>query len=156
MRATPVQGAPGCHARARVILILGALPGIPDLIQAGFVRALSEARLELDLQLVDLELNHLTDRSALTKLRTRLIPQARAAGCDREVWPFIRQPPAGSPPMRQGVGSADRFASAHRPMARSLPAAQVTGVPGAHDWPVWLQLWRTMLPRLVAELALVS
>jgi hypothetical protein len=220
MRATLVPAEPGRHARSRLILLPGAYQGAADLIRAGFARAVSEAQLALDLQLVDLELNHLTDRSMLSDLHRLLIPEARAAGCtqlwlggislggflallyaehhpeccdgllllapylgnrmilndlerqlaapasegaeapelaeERRVWRFIRHPPPGSPPVRLGFGSADRFATAHRLMARSLPSAQVSEVPGAHDWPVWLQLWKLMLPHLAADVAPLS
>jgi pimeloyl-ACP methyl ester carboxylesterase len=220
MRAMLVPAEPGRPALSRVILMPGAYQGAADLIRVGFARAVSEAQLALDLQLLDLELNHLTDRSILSDLHASLIPEARAAGCtrlwlggislggflallyaeqypeccdgllllapylgnrmilndlerqlaipageqseapelaeERRVWRFIRQPPPGSPPVRLGFGSADRFASAHRLMARSLPPAQVTEVPGAHDWPVWLQLWKIMLPELAGVVAPVS
>jgi pimeloyl-ACP methyl ester carboxylesterase len=169
----------------------------------------------VDLQLVDLELAHLTDRSILSELHAQLVPEARAAGCsqlwlggislggflvllyaerhpeacdgllllapylgnrmilsdlerhvgaaasdlsepaelaeERRIWRFIRQRPAGSPPLRLGFGSADRFAAAHRVMARSLPQALVDEVPGTHEWPVWLQLWKNFLARLSAD-----
>lgn len=220
MRATLLLAEPGRHARTRVILIPGAYQGAADLIEAGFALAIREAQLAVDLQLVDLELTHLTDRSVLGELHADLVPEARAAGCsqlwlggislggflallyaerhpetcdgllllapylgnrmifsdlerhlsapaneqveppelaeERRIWRFIRERPAGSPPLRLGFGSADRFAVAHRLLARSLPPALVDEVPGAHEWPVWLQLWKNFLPRLLADPVAVS
>jgi hypothetical protein len=72
---------------------------------------------------------------------------------ERRIWRFIRQPPAGSPRMWLGFGNADRFALAHRLMARSLPAAQVKETAGGHDWPVWLQLWKLFLADMPAAAA---
>lgn len=212
MHATFVPAEPGRVSRTRVILIPGAYQGAADLIEAGFALAVREAQLAVDLQLVELELKHLTDRSMLSELAAQLVPQARAAGCsqlwlagislggflallyaerypagcdgllllapylgnrmiltdmeqhldaresespelaeERRIWRFIRERPRGSPPLRLGFGSGDRFAAAHRLMARSLPQSAVDEVPGAHEWPVWLQLWRNFLPQLSAD-----
>jgi pimeloyl-ACP methyl ester carboxylesterase len=212
VRATLVCAESGRCASTRVILLPGAYQGPEDLINAGFARAVREAGLAVDLQLVDLELKHVTDRSMLEELHEHLVPEARAAGCcrlwlagislggflallyaerhpeacdgllllapylgnrmilsdperylsspaegepespelaeERRVWGFIRQPPPGSPPLRLGFGSADRFAAAHRLMARSLPPAHVDEVPGGHEWEVWRQLWKNFLPWL--------
>jgi pimeloyl-ACP methyl ester carboxylesterase len=212
MRATLVPAESGRCASTRVILLPGAYQGPEDLIDAGFALAVREAALAVDLQLVELELRHLTDRSLLGELQAHLVPEARAAGCsrlwlagislggflallyaerhpagcdgllllspylgnrmiladperyllptadgepgspeleeERRVWGFIRRPPPGSPPLWLGFGSADRFAAAHRLMARSLPQAHVDEVPGGHEWAVWRQLWRNFLPQL--------
>lgn len=67
---------------------------------------------------------------------------------ERRIWRFLRQAPANAPTVRLGFGSSDRYAAAHRVMARSLPASQVDEIPGGHEWPVWLQLWRNFLSDL--------
>jgi pimeloyl-ACP methyl ester carboxylesterase len=80
-------------------------------------------------------------------------PEPAELAEERRIWRFIRRAPPGSPTVRLGFGSSDRFAAAHRLMARSLPAAHVDEVPGGHEWPVWLQLWKNFLTDLNPLLA---
>jgi pimeloyl-ACP methyl ester carboxylesterase len=213
VRATLLLADPERRSDTRIVLLPGAFQSSTDLTEAGFPQSVRSAGLAIDLLLVDLELEHLTDRTLLSDLHARLA-EARAEGCsrlwlagislggflallyaeshpgtcdgllllapylgnrvilsdpehylsadncperepaelaeERRVWKFIRQPPAGSPALWLGFGRADRFATAHRLMARALPPAQVDEVPGGHGWPVWLQLWQNFLPKLQA------
>lgn len=214
MRATLLSAEPDRVAGTRIILIPGAYQGSQDFIAAGFGAALRESHLAIDLVLVDLEMEHLTDRSMLDRLHQRLIPEARIAGCtqlwlggislgaflallyaerhpaecdgllmfapypgnrmilgdidkflnaseqdaepaelaeERRVWRFLREPPPRSARLWLGFGSSDRYAAAHRQMARSMPGTQVHEIPGAHDWPVWLRLWQQFLSGLDAR-----
>lgn len=61
---------------------------------------------------------------------------------ERRVWRFIKTRP---PELHLGFGSEDRFADSHRMMAAALPPQMVRVLPGAHDWPVWRQLWDNFL-----------
>ena len=55
---------------------------------------------------------------------------------------------AGLPPVYLGFGDADRYAAPSRMLARGLPPERVVVLPGGHDWPTWLQLWRVLLAKL--------
>ena len=46
-----------------------------------------------------------------------------------------------------GFGTGDRYAAASEMLARQLPAERVIRMPGAHDWPTWIQLWRAVLEK---------
>ena len=72
-------------ARALVVLIPGAYHAPEDLLQAGFLACVRRRALAVDLQFVDLEMRHLTDRDTLTALREQVVLPARARGCPA-VW----------------------------------------------------------------------
>jgi len=55
---------------------------------------------------------------------------------------------AGLPPVYLGFGDADRYAGPSRILARALPPERVVVLPGEHDWPTWIRLWRALLTRL--------
>jgi pimeloyl-ACP methyl ester carboxylesterase len=76
---------PGAVAATRIVLLPGAYHAPEDLVEAGFLAAARARRPRVDLQFVDLELRHLTDRDALEGLRTQIVVPARAAGC-ASVW----------------------------------------------------------------------
>jgi hypothetical protein len=46
-----------------------------------------------------------------------------------------------------GYGTEDRFAPAHRMLAREMPAEAVVTQPGGHEWETWLALWPHLLDR---------
>lgn len=52
---------------------------------------------------------------------------------------------ATTPALYLGYALEDRFAAAHRLLARQLPPAHVAAVPGEHDWPSWRALWGQLL-----------
>jgi pimeloyl-ACP methyl ester carboxylesterase len=56
-----------------------------DFVQAGFVSAVRERELPVDLVFTELNLQHLTDRTILRRLRHELVLPARALGC-RAIW----------------------------------------------------------------------
>lgn len=49
------------------------------------------------------------------------------------------------PPIYLGAGRSDRFAAAHRLLARSLPPERVLSAPGGHTWRAWRELWSGFL-----------
>ena len=62
---------------------------------------------------------------------------------------YLRNPtPADHPPLWLGYGTSDRFEFSHRLLAAALPADRVATTEGGHDWPEWMRLWRSLLPRL--------
>jgi pimeloyl-ACP methyl ester carboxylesterase len=63
-----------------MVWLPGAYHTAQDFLTAGFVDAVRARRLELDLILVDLELSHVGDRSAVARLRADIVLPARAAG----------------------------------------------------------------------------
>jgi pimeloyl-ACP methyl ester carboxylesterase len=67
--------APTC-----MVWLPGAYHAAQDFLAAGFAEAVRTRRLDLDLTFVDLELEHVADRSALRRLRSDIVLPARAAG----------------------------------------------------------------------------
>ena len=63
------------------MLIPGANQAPEDLQTAGFLAAVHDRRLDIDVVLVAPQLAHLTDRSVLTRLHTEVVLPARSAGC---------------------------------------------------------------------------
>jgi pimeloyl-ACP methyl ester carboxylesterase len=62
----------------------GAYHTAQDFLAAGFAAAVHARRAPIDLTLVDLELSHVGDRSAILQLRSEIVLPARAAGVS--VW----------------------------------------------------------------------
>lgn len=75
---------PGSTAPLRVIMLPAAFSEPEDFLREGFVGAVRERGLPIDLVFAALELEHVTDRSMLARLQEELIAPARRAGC--AVW----------------------------------------------------------------------
>jgi pimeloyl-ACP methyl ester carboxylesterase len=71
-------------APTRLLMLPAAYSGPEDFVRAGFVAAVRQRRLQLDLVFAGLELQHLTDRTVLARLRQELLLPARAQGCS--IW----------------------------------------------------------------------
>jgi enterochelin esterase-like enzyme len=76
---------PGRLAPQRMLLLPPAYTGPEDFVRAGFVDAVRERGLALDLVLIELRLGSVTDRSIVPLVRTELILPAREGGC-RALW----------------------------------------------------------------------
>jgi pimeloyl-ACP methyl ester carboxylesterase len=63
-----------------MVWLPGAYHGAEDFLAAGFAEAVRTRQLGLDLTFVDLEMEHVGDRSALRRLRSDIVLPARAAG----------------------------------------------------------------------------
>jgi len=85
MRTVIDSAQPGAVAHTRVLFLPAAYTGPEDFVRAGFVAAVRERQLPLDLEFADINLQHLTDRSILRRLRHELVLPARALGC-RSIW----------------------------------------------------------------------
>ncbi len=85
MRAILESAVDGVTAPTRVLLLPAAYSGVEDFLSEGFAAATRARDLPLDLQFVELKLQHLTDRSILRRLRHEVVLPARAAGC-RTIW----------------------------------------------------------------------
>jgi len=72
-------------AATRVVVLPAAYTGPDDFVNAGFVSALRERALSVDLTFVDLHLTLLNDRTVLRRLREETILPARTAGV-RTIW----------------------------------------------------------------------
>ena len=59
-----------------------------------------------------------------------------------QLWTFLGTHAADLPPTWLFSGRSDPYGRGHRLFAGLLPAARVTTIPGAHDWPTWRTLWR--------------
>jgi pimeloyl-ACP methyl ester carboxylesterase len=66
---------------------------------------------------------------------------------DRRIWRFIKSHRGRRPALYLGYGREDRFADSQRLLADALPPASVDVVGGAHDWPVWRQIWNLFLDK---------
>ena len=85
MRSLFEPAAADAIARTRIVLLPGAYHCTEDLLEAGFLEAARARRIPVDLQFVDLELRHLTDREGLARLRGAIVLPARAQGC-ASIW----------------------------------------------------------------------
>jgi pimeloyl-ACP methyl ester carboxylesterase len=63
-----------------MVWLPGAYEAAQDFLAAGFAEAVRARRMALDLIFVDMELEHVGDRSALQRLRSDIVLPARAAG----------------------------------------------------------------------------
>jgi len=71
----------GRSAPTRVLIVAPRLQRPEDFVRAGFVGAVRQRRLEVDLVFAGLELQHVTDRTVLTRLHQELIlPRGRQGG----------------------------------------------------------------------------
>jgi len=75
-----ISAVPGNVASLRIALIPGAFQAPEDFQAAGFLSAVRDRRLDIDLVLVTPQLAHLTDRSALTRLHTEVVLPAQTSG----------------------------------------------------------------------------
>jgi pimeloyl-ACP methyl ester carboxylesterase len=85
MRTICHPAQPGVVADTRVLFLPAAYTGPEDFVRAGFVSAVRERALPLDLVFADVNLQHLTDRTILRRVRHELVLPARALGC-RSIW----------------------------------------------------------------------
>ncbi len=76
---------PGHHAQTLVILLPGAYQQPEDFVREGFVSAVCQRQLPLDLAMVELSFAHIADQSALPDIHTSLIQPAQAAGY-QHIW----------------------------------------------------------------------
>lgn len=76
---------PGVTARTRILFLPAAYTGPADFVRAGFVSAVRERELPIDLEFAEVNLQHLTDRTILRRLRHELVLPARALGCET-IW----------------------------------------------------------------------
>ena len=67
-------------ATSCMVWLPGAYHAAQDFVTAGFAQAVRARQLSLDLVFIDMELEHVGDRSALRKLRSDILSPARAAG----------------------------------------------------------------------------
>jgi pimeloyl-ACP methyl ester carboxylesterase len=84
MRSIRVPAHSGLAAARCMLWLPGALHVAEDFLAAGFAEAVRRRGLAVDLVFVDLELDHVADRSALTRVREELVLPALAAGVS--VW----------------------------------------------------------------------
>ena len=74
----------GRSAPTRVLMLPPAYSEPEDFVRAGFVGAVRQRHLEVDLVFAELELQYVTDRTVLPRLHQELILPARAQGCS--IW----------------------------------------------------------------------
>jgi pimeloyl-ACP methyl ester carboxylesterase len=78
------RARPGHDAPLRVVLLPPAYGGQDDFLHHGFAGAVRERHLDVDLVFAELQLQHVNDRDALSRLQQEIILPARALGC--AVW----------------------------------------------------------------------
>ena len=213
-----------CPAQTDTLLVLlpGAYSDPEEFVREGFIDAMRERRLAVDVLRVDAHLGYYSNGTIIDRLRADVIAPAQARGY-RSIWiagislggfggmvyaeerpgelagivaiapylgerlvatgidnagglarwpappllpemsPFERRElrvwrwlqayaapstPNDHPPLWLGYGLDDRFAFSHRLLANALPPERVATTDGGHDWPEWMRLWRSLLPRL--------
>ena len=72
-------------APVRMIWLPGAFQRPDDFLDAGFDAAVRKRHLAVDLQFVQVELEHVGDRRVIENLAREVVAPARAAGC-RSIW----------------------------------------------------------------------
>jgi pimeloyl-ACP methyl ester carboxylesterase len=85
MRVLSEPAFAGQPAATRVLFLPAAYTGPEDFVRAGFVTAVRERQLPVDLHFAEVNLQHLTDRTILRRIRHELVLPARAEGC-RSLW----------------------------------------------------------------------
>lgn len=85
MRHLTDLAQPGQHAETLVILLPGAYQQPEDFVREGFVGAVRQRQLPLDLAMVELSFAHIVGQSALPDLHASLIQPAQAAGY-QNIW----------------------------------------------------------------------
>ena len=85
MKLELISAVPGVVASLRIVLLPAADQEPEDLRAAGFLAAVHDRRLNIDVVLVAPQLAHLTDRSVLARLHTEVVLPARSSGCTA-VW----------------------------------------------------------------------
>jgi pimeloyl-ACP methyl ester carboxylesterase len=74
----------GFRAPTQMIWLPGAYHSAQDFVNEGFARAAAQRQVAVDLQFVDLEMQHLDDRDAFQRLRSEIVLPARDSGA--AVW----------------------------------------------------------------------
>jgi len=85
MRTLCEPAQAGVTASTRMLFLPAAYSSPEDFVQAGFVTAVRDRALPLDLVFADVNLQHLTDRTILRRVRHELVLPARALGCS-SIW----------------------------------------------------------------------
>jgi pimeloyl-ACP methyl ester carboxylesterase len=80
VRSIAVPAVSTATASACMVWLPGAYHGAQDFVTAGFAQAVHARQLSLDLVFIDMELEHVGDRSTLQKLHSDIVSPARAAG----------------------------------------------------------------------------
>ncbi|MDP2071626.1 alpha/beta fold hydrolase [Methylotenera sp.] len=85
MRHLTDLAKPGQYADTLVILLPGAYQQPEDFIKEGFVQAVRQRQLGIDLIMAELSFSHIADQSALSEIYSSLIQPAIAAGY-QNIW----------------------------------------------------------------------
>jgi pimeloyl-ACP methyl ester carboxylesterase len=84
VRSIPMPALSTATASSCMVWLPGAYHTAQDFVTAGFAQAVRARQISLDLIFIDMELEHVGDRSALQKLHSDIVSPARAAGIS--VW----------------------------------------------------------------------
>jgi pimeloyl-ACP methyl ester carboxylesterase len=85
MREVFAAGSQQGQAPVRMALLPGVYQAPEDFLRAGFAEAVTSRGLPVDLSFIDIELDVLTDRTALGRLREEVVLPARARGY-AQIW----------------------------------------------------------------------
>jgi len=80
VRSIPMPALSTATASSCMVWLPGAYHAAQDFVTAGFAQAVRARQISLDLIFIDMELEHVGDRSALQKLHADIVSPARAAG----------------------------------------------------------------------------
>jgi hypothetical protein len=82
MRSILNAAVPGAVAPTRIVCLPGVYHAAEDFIAAGFDRSVRRRGLPIDLLFVDVQMQHLRDRSVLDDLQRQVVEPARDRGCE--------------------------------------------------------------------------
>jgi predicted esterase len=85
MRQLSYLAQPGQYAETLIVLLPGAYHQPEDFIKEGFVKAVHERQLPIDLMMAELLFEHIADETALTEINTDLIQPALGKGY-QNIW----------------------------------------------------------------------
>lgn len=82
MRSIVNSAVPDSTAATSIVCLPGAYHTPEDFLAAGFDASVRKRRLPIDLIFVDVEMQHLGDRSAVMRLHEQIVLPSRARGCE--------------------------------------------------------------------------
>jgi pimeloyl-ACP methyl ester carboxylesterase len=124
----------GAAAPTRMVWLPGAYHASRDFLDAGFPEAVRMRRLPLDLIFVDLELQHVGDRSALQHLRSDIVLPARHMGISVWLGGISLGGMIALDYAATFAGELDGLCLLAPYMGNRMLTAEISGAPGIRAW----------------------
>jgi len=135
MRSVVSAARPATVAATRIVCFPGAYHSLEDFFSAGFDSSLRRLGATIDLQLVDVEMQHLGDRTGLERLKDDVVLPARAQGV-KTLWfagvslgGFVAMDYAAAHP-----GDVDGICLLAPYLGNRMLTAEIAAAPGLANW----------------------